>query len=588
MKLFLILLLINSLYNFFRKKRTNGILSCGLFAHISNFENSAFSWDKFNYLGRDNDERGGDSVGRVVGDEVQKYINSKKTKTTYEDFVITYKNTEPSNIAIGHTRKASVGGLNPDLAQPVVLDLPDESGGKFAMVHNGTIHNYQELARKYGVNTTGKNDSYVLAEIIMNNGFGVLEEYEGAAAIIIKDDRNPNTLFMFKGESLNYADKMEEERPLFYWQESKESVYISSKVEGLYFIGGDIDSTFAVKSNTVFAINNGVVSEVQAIDRTKQTKNKQYGRTTTTNSTVVNNNRFNTRNYNEHFNYSNYYSEEWDDDELPFRGVLPAASTSTKISIIDENFDESLPNDSVVFCRFRYWRNTNGGYKLLNGMFHLNEYGIIYDAPIKLGFNTTKVYYFYKGVMLKNKITYDKVNKLLGKAKKYNESTENTVKLVKLAMHPICTLKKMSYSDLRVASENDTIRFFTGTFNPLFSRKSYDCTGSTPGELYKIKELGLKTKADHSSPIPPVEEEIIETVEEDDDVKEDPIIIEEVDNALKMLLIAIEGAKNVLSTLNVESKMLDNFSDNLNDLEDSLYDDSSLKTKKIIVKYEEF
>jgi len=220
--LILILLLLHTfLYKFFKSKN---VLSCGLFAYIATKDNHSFDWMKFNYLGRDNDIRGGDSIGRMIGDVSEKFVNNKKARTTYEDYVITYKNAKPSHIALGHTRKASVGGISLEKAQPIELELPNNIG-KFVMVHNGTIHNWQALGKKYNVETTDKTDSMVLAQIIMENGYNVLTEYEGAAALIIRDDRTPDTLFLFKGASLQYTN-VTEERPLYCYRENENSMYI--------------------------------------------------------------------------------------------------------------------------------------------------------------------------------------------------------------------------------------------------------------------------------------------------------------------------------------------------------------------------
>ena len=56
-----LLILHTLLYMVGPKKST--ILACGLFAYLSVRDNHTFSWDKFNHLGLDNDERGGDSIG---------------------------------------------------------------------------------------------------------------------------------------------------------------------------------------------------------------------------------------------------------------------------------------------------------------------------------------------------------------------------------------------------------------------------------------------------------------------------------------------------------------------------------------------
>ena len=152
---------------------------CGLFGYISK-NPKKFNWDKFNILGFENDSRGGDSIGRVINNNVERWVNDKSTKTLYRDYVVRFKNPDIKNIkiALGHTRKASVGKASIDLAQPVVLPVNLENGdvGSFIMIHNGTLYNHEELAEKYNVSHKDVSDSMVLAEIIRDHGFSLLSE----------------------------------------------------------------------------------------------------------------------------------------------------------------------------------------------------------------------------------------------------------------------------------------------------------------------------------------------------------------------------------------------------------------------------
>jgi hypothetical protein len=51
-------------------------------------------------------------------------------------------------VALGHCRKASVGKVSIETAQPVVIE--NENGDvDYVLIHNGTIYNYRELAQKY-------------------------------------------------------------------------------------------------------------------------------------------------------------------------------------------------------------------------------------------------------------------------------------------------------------------------------------------------------------------------------------------------------------------------------------------------------
>ena len=434
---------------------------CGLFAHLSTRDNCQFNWDKFNFLGVDNDERGGDSVGRLIGDQYSTFVSSK-VKTSYYDYVIAHRNDEPSHIAIWHTRKASVGAVNIDNAQPIRLELED---GYFNMVHNGTIYNYTDLAKKYGVEHIGKTDSQVLAAIIKDHGFEVLKEFNGAAALIIKDDRVPDTLFVFKGESLGFNGKLSEERPLYYFQESEDSMYISSKEEGLYFIGGDADTVQEFISNTLYEIKEGVIINKTFYDRTKCNQNRVYTNTVTTLPRKIG---FNNR--EDYDDYSKYYSRD------SMYNNYPTADKHATLWNKDV-LQQTQAFNIIQVSKLRYYYNS----KLITGPINIDRYGII-------NFNKKKedeyTLYFYMGVLLKNKEVYQEVRKELGKTKHFKETNENMKFLASRSVYPIGKLEP-TYGDIlkttQVASYNI---FFSGTINPLFSNKVYEVNVGSCTKIY--------------------------------------------------------------------------------------------------------
>jgi len=395
---------------------------CGLFAYNSIRDNHSFSWDKFNHLGLDNDERGGDSIGRVVGETIDKFV-SKKAKTTYQDYVINTKNSDPSHIALGHTRKASVGEISEATAQPVVLDLPDGSG-RFIMIHNGTLHNWEELAKKYGIDKKGKSDSMVFAEIIMNYGFGVLLEYNGAAAIIIKDDREPDTLKVFKGLSKTYGVKVEEERPLCYYQESETSMYISSKCDGLYFIGGDADNVVDFEPNKLYTIFGGQIISEQVFDRKDCSQNKIWPTTTCVNTA----NNFSTKHYG--------YSRNDDRDDgygnaeaiaAYYESAYPSTKEPIKLSIKKDPIHKNYNPKKIICARLRYYFMFDGVTPTYaNGIINLDESGVKGEYACA---SDEKPYYFYRGIKLKDKDAFDKCRRNLGKARHFNDTEMNVMKI---------------------------------------------------------------------------------------------------------------------------------------------------------------
>lgn len=472
--------------------KTPGILSCGLFGYLASADKNNFSWDKFNALGMDNDERGGDSIGRAVGDDIRKFV-SKKATTTYKDYVINHKNGEAHHIALGHTRKASVGLISEETAQPVVIDLPNNQG-KFIMVHNGTLHNWEDMAKKYGIATFGKTDSMVLGEIICNHGYDVLLEYQGTAALIIRDDRDPDTLKVFRGKSKTWQ-KVEEERPLFYHQESRNSMYISSREEGLYFIGGDVDTVFEFEPNYLYTIHEGEIISQVVYDRSECSQTKVWTNTTNT---------YTKKTYAREVYPDNdyeYYSE-WQAEANMANKAL-ASAFNKEYNIREEKIVAYNNITRVVCARLRYYFfDHHNRPHLATGMVNMDEYGYRNDGKKEEG---EKTYYFYAGIMIKDREAYNDVKKMFGKSAKFVDTDENICRIVQFSAHPICTVenKTPDYSNIRFYNytydnaKKDYVFhscFYSGTHTMLFSNKTYRVA---QGICKEITENALSRHANH-------------------------------------------------------------------------------------------
>ena len=93
---------------------------CGLFG-IINKQNQAFDKRAFYTLGVNNDSRGGDACGVFIDGKVEYGTGNKKL---FQDFFLDsplLKETQKCQIALGHCRKASIGGTADNLAQPCVI-----------------------------------------------------------------------------------------------------------------------------------------------------------------------------------------------------------------------------------------------------------------------------------------------------------------------------------------------------------------------------------------------------------------------------------------------------------------------------------
>lgn len=202
---------------------------CGIFGQISQ-KRKRFDYSAFCTLGINNDIRGGDSCGVFIDGNVEYGVNDKKLFENFFETSKLLKNTEECQVAFGHCRKASIGGISLETAQPVVI-YNKEGTPEFIVMHNGTIYNSSELAKKYipDIDIKEMTDSQVMARIFYYKGYDVLSEYNGAAVFAIADYRNGNPEVLFwQGVSPDkYGGKPVEERPLYFALSDGEIIFSS-------------------------------------------------------------------------------------------------------------------------------------------------------------------------------------------------------------------------------------------------------------------------------------------------------------------------------------------------------------------------
>lgn len=330
---------------------------CGIFG-IINHHKRQLDKRAFITLGCANDSRGGDACGIMIDHRVE-----KGTKGDDQYFQCWYpksqvlKETEKCYVALGHCRKASVGGVAPEKAQPITIH--DNDGNMlFCLIHNGTIYNYKELAEKYipDVKIEGMTDSQVMANIFFYRGYDVLSEYNGGGAFVIQDYRI-NKTYIFKGESKlsATATKTEAERPLYFVSTGKSVIFSSmfAVLQGLYW-GFDV---YDVPTNTLLECDGEALYKVKEYDRSKCTGYRTYVSTST--------------NLYENFGYS-------------------YTSSSTGSPTVD--FDISSG---------QYYNSQT--HELLHGMIYVSTYG--YISTFSTGYN--KPYYFWRGIMVSGENAYN-------------------------------------------------------------------------------------------------------------------------------------------------------------------------------------
>lgn len=381
---------------------------CGLFGFVGQKPTTI---DKLSLLtlGTLNDSRGGDSCGLFIDDSIEYGVDKNKF------FELFYRNSEllksktEAQVILGHCRKASVGTIDIQTAQPVVI-YNDEGQVDFVMIHNGTIVNYKELADKYLTDCEDYlTDSQIMAYIIYYHGFKVFGEYIGAGAFVCVDYRTPNrepSVYVFHGLSKesSYKQNLSEERPLYYVR-TPQGIWFSSQQTYLDILAYNYaTTTFSLPTNQVCLLNHEFdkLILVEEYDRTSLfQKDYSYtkGRKQVSSSSFVpatTNTNTNTRYY--YYGYPYSYEDEYDDYIDYSSTITPTtpgviAGDNKQTSLILNDFPKS---GQIVFHNYQYWFNE----KLAHGMFILDQDGTI-------DYKHGRPFYFYQGVPIYGKKVFD-------------------------------------------------------------------------------------------------------------------------------------------------------------------------------------
>ena len=359
---------------------------CGLFGFIAQDKNQ-LDLETFLHLGCENDSRGGDSVGIFI-DKVADYgIDKTKLFSNFYPESKLLEHSKMVHIAVGHTRKASVGAVGLQTAQPVIIRNAKTNEVDFVLLHNGTITNHLELKKKLQNVPEHYTDSQIMAYILYFNGTSMFKEYEGAGMFITIDYRNnpkyPIVSF-FKGGSKenNWSKVVEEERP-FYILNTNKGIWFSSIERPLKLKAhGTPYSVERLEVNKVFSYQQAHLINVENIDRSDKIQKKNYS-----------------TNYN-----SNYYNNDpvypaVQNNQNINRGVY----TPNKVSIT--KYTDAFPvmsicntvnAEKVEFLRGMYMLKN----KPCNGLIKLSDYGFI---PPQIIATIHFDYYFYLGILVYGK-----------------------------------------------------------------------------------------------------------------------------------------------------------------------------------------
>lgn len=212
---------------------------CGIVGYIGYEQAGPFLLDGLQTL----EYRGYDSAGICLNDGRELIV--KKAKGKVDDLRKLTNNGEDTKgtVGIGHTRWATHGEPSDVNAHPHLSE-----SGRFAVVHNGIIENYQQL-KEYltakGIVFQSKTDTEVIAQLIeyyykgnlIDTVIKVLEKLDGSYALGVISQENPDEIIAVR----------------------KESPLIIGLGENEYFLASDVTAILA-KTRTIYRLENNEIA----------------------------------------------------------------------------------------------------------------------------------------------------------------------------------------------------------------------------------------------------------------------------------------------------------------------------------------
>ena len=350
---------------------------CGIFGFIGQRQ-KPFDKRAFVTLGVANDARGGDSCGIFIDGQYEYGVDKLKLFNDFWYQSKLIKETKSATIALGHDRKASVGGVKAELAQPVIIN--GENGPEFVFIHNGTMVNHTALAKKYlpDMDTANMSDSQIMANIFYRHGFDSIEEYIGAAVFVAVDYRSGKPVsYFFKGESkeYSYSTKATEERPLFFTTSHQQVCFSSiySTLAALFPDKALAKNIYFPNGNTLYTVDPyGDINVVKEYDRSKCYQKESY-----TSSA---------------YNYYRYNRNADFDDEESYYGYYRGENNNNiSTNLLTPGNNGKLTFDSKTMLYYE-------GDDVAHGLYYVVDDGTIVPARTANAFEA----FFFNGVLIKN------------------------------------------------------------------------------------------------------------------------------------------------------------------------------------------
>lgn len=126
---------------------------------------------------------------------------------------------------LGH-RRLSIIDLNEGANQPF-----ESFNGRYVMVYNGEIYNYQDLASRYGLSLKTHSDTEVLLEFLIQEGIDQITQINGMFALTIYD-KETDELHVFR-DRLGI-------KPLYYYHDGNQFAF-ASELPALKELIGDVE-----------------------------------------------------------------------------------------------------------------------------------------------------------------------------------------------------------------------------------------------------------------------------------------------------------------------------------------------------------
>lgn len=495
---------------------------CGIFAWAGKSPKK-FSRNKFDILGMYNQSRGVHSCGVSIDGDIKVGVDDLKL---YFDFISNADHiADPINlpVVIGHTRQATGGSHNIDNAHPFGYG-ESKHGYGFIGVHNGTLVNHEELAEQYKISPTvtrvnnkstvtrHKIDSEILLECIYrSNDFKVLSNYLGAAALVFYNVKEPNVIYCYHGKSKEYdTDKdVKEERPLYYYKETRNSLYISSIRQSLRAIASDDEKIGEFEHNIIYKITDGNIDKAVKFTISRANCHQkdtwygtQWGNGATSNYGINKSKAWRKRDRVN--NKPNKLTRKNDQGDFNIFAEKPRLSAK-------------IMGRRPYFHKLRWFRNGH----LITGIYvYLTDYGFHYvghnveDAtksfdnlrgrafnpidgtfgdysedpndyvPFCVSQDEIPLKFIYEGVLLKQKFDYSQSIDFEKNKKKFT-----WVQLSHAAVHPIIDIETYKPHDQQNVMWNGVLH--TGKFSVMGSFRNYEFKN---GNLTNFEDIGTPTK----------------------------------------------------------------------------------------------